>query len=138
MKKTLLISLILISTISITHKRCKVKSKPKQVQKTIKVKYTVYNAVVGQCDDSPLITADMSKIDTCKLNRGKLKWIAISRDLDKVLPMATKVLISKAGKFNGVWIVHDRMNKRFTNKIDFLVPSNIKLGKGFAHLQIIK
>ncbi len=30
---------------------------------------------------------------------------------------------------NGVWTVEDRMNRRFTNKIDFLVDNNIVLGK---------
>ena len=30
---------------------------------------------------------------------------------------------------NGLWIVEDRMNKRFKNKIDFLVDNSIILGK---------
>ena len=30
---------------------------------------------------------------------------------------------------DGIWIVEDRMNKRFTNKIDFLVDNKIVLGK---------
>jgi len=30
---------------------------------------------------------------------------------------------------NGVWTIEDRMNKRFTDRIDFLVNKKIKLGK---------
>ena len=29
----------------------------------------------------------------------------------------------------GIWVVEDRMNRRFTNKIDFLVDNEIVLGK---------
>ena len=30
---------------------------------------------------------------------------------------------------NGIWTIEDRMNRRFTNKIDFLVDNEIVLGK---------
>jgi hypothetical protein len=30
---------------------------------------------------------------------------------------------------SGVWIIRDRMNKRWTNRIDFLVNTKIKYGK---------
>jgi aspartate carbamoyltransferase regulatory subunit len=44
-----------------------------------KVKGTVYHAVEAQCDNTPLITADNSKIDTSIVN--ELRWVALSRDL---------------------------------------------------------
>jgi hypothetical protein len=44
-----------------------------------KVKGTVYHAVESQCDNTPLITADNSVIDTSKVNN--LRWVALSRDL---------------------------------------------------------
>lgn len=44
-----------------------------------KVKGTVYHAVKRQTDDTPLLTADMSYIDTTKVN--ELRWVALSRDL---------------------------------------------------------
>jgi hypothetical protein len=43
------------------------------------VKGTVYHAVKGQTDKTPLVTADNSKIDTFKVN--DLRWVALSRDL---------------------------------------------------------
>lgn len=46
-----------------------------------KVKGTVYHAVKNQTDDTPFLTADMSFIDTSKVN--DLRWVALSRDLLK-------------------------------------------------------
>jgi hypothetical protein len=40
---------------------------------------TVYHAEKSQCDDTPLITADNSLIDTARVN--DLRWVALSRDL---------------------------------------------------------
>lgn len=127
---------------SIKEKTCKVKDSLKdkvsiKPKPQLKVSYTVYNCVSAQCDDSPLITSDLSKIDTNKLNKGLIKWIAISRNLEKEFPMGTKVRVSKGGKFNGVWVIHDKMNKRFKDKIDFLVPNKIKLGKGYCIIEKI-
>lgn len=45
------------------------------------VKGTVYHAVKSQTDDTPFLTADMSFIDTSKVN--DLRWVALSRDLLK-------------------------------------------------------
>jgi hypothetical protein len=33
-------------------------------------------------------------------------------------------MISNAGKYNGVWFVHDLMNKKWKNKIDILINPN--------------
>jgi len=30
---------------------------------------------------------------------------------------------------NGLWVIRDRMNKRWTNRIDFLVDETLKGGK---------
>jgi len=38
-------------------------------------------------------------------------------------------MVSNAGNMNGVWTVEDRMNKRWTKRIDFLVDYDIKGGK---------
>lgn len=86
---------------------------------------TKYNPVKSQCDNDPLITADNSKIDLNKLNSHKLRWIAVSRDLLEHYSYGDKVLIKSSNtKLNGYWYVHDTMNKRFKNRIDFLVPVN--------------
>lgn len=99
--------------------------------KKIKVTATVYNPVKSQTDDSPLITADNSKINLEKLNSGELKWIAVSRDLLSYVDYGSKVHIrsKKDPKINGVYIVKDRLNSRFTKRIDILKPINENLGK---------
>ena len=45
----------------------------------INVKATMYHPVEAQCDDSPLITADGSRI--CPINVSDWNWIAVSQDL---------------------------------------------------------
>jgi len=51
------------------------------------------------------------------------RWIAVSRDLEK-LGYTFGVVVCIEGinrEFDGDWIVQDRMNKRFTKRIDLLV-----------------
>lgn len=97
-----------------------------------KVSYTVYNALPGQTDSSPNVTADQSKIIESKVISGKQRWIAISQEMRKTYKYGDTVVVSGSSqpKFNGEWVVHDCMNKRFKSKIDFLVPKTVKLGKG--------
>ena len=83
---------------------------------------TMYHPVIGQCDDTPDITADQTKIpniDSC----SHLCWIAVSQDLlwfnDGPIRYGDTVYI-KAGHKTGYYIVRDAMNRRFKKKIDFL------------------
>jgi hypothetical protein len=87
---------------------------------------TYYNPVESQCDGSPLITADGSKINVEKLKNNKIRWVALSRNLlqrwggpfnhgDTIDVYHSNTTV------NGKWVVHDVMNKRAKNKIDFLV-----------------
>lgn len=86
---------------------------------------TKYNPVPEQCDSDPLITADNSKIDLDMLSKHNLRWIAVSRDLLSIFNYGDTITVhSDNHKLNGDWIIHDTMNKRFTNRIDFLVPLN--------------
>ena len=83
---------------------------------------TMYHPVVGQCDDSPDVTADQTKIpniDSC----SHLCWIAVSQDLlwfnDGPIRYGDTVYI-EAGHKTGYYVVRDAMNRRFKKKIDFL------------------
>lgn len=99
--------------------------------KVFKVTVTKYNPVKDQCDSDPLITADNSKICLNKLNSGKLKWIAISRDLRKHFKYGEKVIIKcdHDPSINGEYEVHDTMNPRYTKTIDLLSPIGDTKGK---------
>lgn len=89
---------------------------------------TIYHAVPGQTDGTPDITASGFVIDLDRPMNHRI--IAVSRDLEKKgFTMGTKVCVTGAGEMNGVWTIEDRMNRRFTSRIDFLVNKKMKLGK---------
>jgi 3D (Asp-Asp-Asp) domain-containing protein len=95
---------------------------------TIIVKATMYNAVLEQCDDTPDKTADQSKIpnvDSC----SHLNWLAVSQDLlwfnDGPIRYGDTVYVI-AGHKTGYYIVRDAMNKRWTNRIDFLESTGVE------------
>ena len=87
----------------------------------LNVKATMYHPVEAQCDDSPLITADGSRIHPYKVSDWN--WIAVSQDLLKknggIFDYGDKVYI-KGTHRDGVYTIHDCMNKRKKNQIDIL------------------
>ena len=89
---------------------------------------TIYHATPSQTDSTPDRTATNFKIN---MNNPEIhRIIAVSRDLEtKGFKMNTVVVVSNAGKMNGLWVIRDRMNKRWTNRIDFLVDETMKGGK---------
>ena len=88
-----------------------------------KVTATMYYPVVEQCDDTPDITADQTKIPDIH-DCTKLNWIAVSQDLlwfnGGPYRYGDKVIIMNAGHKDGIYTIRDAMNKRFRYKIDFL------------------
>jgi len=109
-----------------------------------RVTATVYEAVPSQTDDTPLYTADGSHIDPDRI--PSLRWCAVSRNLLKrwggpydygdtiyveipeIDPIwGNNLLYKKYGNMvNGYWVIHDTMNKRYKNYMDFLsIPSFI-------------
>lgn len=97
---------------------------------------TVYSPSVGQCDDTPLVTADNSVIDIEELKNGRLRWCAVSRDLlqDYSYGDTIYIFISDGHPKNGQWVIHDTMNKRYSNYIDFLTY-NERYGKWDATIK---
>lgn len=89
---------------------------------TTHVTITTYNAVMSQCDRSPLITADGTKIDHRKVKSGKQRIVAISRDLLYAIPLGSIIDIEGYGKYE----VRDTMNSRFKHSIDILQHSSKK------------
>jgi len=89
---------------------------------------TIYHADPKQCNADYLTTASLKKID--KDNPAGHRWIAVSRDLEPLgFTFGKKVCVENAGEMNGVWTIEDRMHKRKTKQIDFLVNKTKKGGK---------
>ena len=86
------------------------------------VKATMYHPVEEQCDDTPLITADGSKIDP--YNVSNWNWIAVSQHMltrnGGPLNYGDTVYIFGTKHKDGMYVIKDCMNKRKTNQIDFL------------------
>lgn len=97
---------------------------------TYTVTATVYEAVPGQTDDEPFVTADNSRI---KAHYGSRKrWLALSRDLLKQwggnFDYGDKVRVRGISpKLDGVYTVHDTMNRRHRHCLDVLVHPSEKL-----------
>ena len=87
----------------------------------INVKATMYHPVEEQCDDTPLITADGSRI--CPINVSDWNWIAVSQDLLRrnggIFNYGDQVYVKGTHK-DGVYTIRDCMNKRKKNQIDIL------------------
>lgn len=95
------------------------------------VTVTFYNPTVEQCGKDPLITADGSKIDMTKLQAGKLRWCAVSRDLLQVYEYGDEIWIeSENPNIRGYWVVKDTMASFKKNCVDLLLPENHKMGFG--------
>lgn len=94
---------------------------------------TVYNPVESQCDDTPLVTANGTKIDLKKLKKGEIKYCAVSRDLLSEIPYGSIIYIEGHGEYEVV----DTMNKRIKMGVDILQDVS---QKGFkkTNIRILK
>lgn len=110
---------------------------PVNDDKTLKVKrtgyhpMTAYNSEPGQTDNSPCITAN--GFDVCK--HGKEDTIAAN-----FLKFGTKVRIPELFG-DRVFVVRDRMNSRYTDRIDIWMVNRsdaLKFGKRVAKIEIVE
>ena len=90
---------------------------------TYTVTATAYQAVPGQTDTEPFVTADNSRI---KPHYGsKKRWMALSRDLLKPwggqFKFGDKVRVRGISPaLDGVYTIHDTMNRRHRHCMDVL------------------
>lgn len=89
---------------------------------TTHVTITTYNPVKEQCDATPLITADGTKINLKHLKSGKQRIVAISRDLLWCIPLGSIIEIDGFGRYE----VRDLMHARYNHCIDILQHSSKK------------
>jgi 3D (Asp-Asp-Asp) domain-containing protein len=91
---------------------------------------TAYQAVAGQTDDEPFITADNSRIKPHYSSRTH--WLALSHDLlarwDGDFQYGDQVEVSGISpELDGVYTVHDTMNKRHHHCMDILTHTREKI-----------
>ena len=97
-------------------------------QKTLEVTATAYNSVEAQTSAQPFLTAWGYVL------KPNDKAIAISRDLiDMGLTNGVKV---KIDGLDGEYIVRDKMNKRFTKRIDIYMGLDVKKAKDWGKKQV--
>ncbi|MBI2459522.1 MAG: 3D domain-containing protein [Parcubacteria group bacterium] len=92
---------------------------------------TAYNSEAGQTDDSPCITAN--SFNVCA--NGVEDTIAAN-----FLPFGSKVKIPDLFG-DRVFVVRDRMNKRFSNRVDVWMiekPDAIRFGVKVARIEVLK
>jgi hypothetical protein len=128
----IIVSLFIVKPIRSLPTEGVIPAKPVQKEVTaLLTTLTVYNPTVKQCDSSPLVTASNKRIDEEKLYRQEIKWMAVSRDLLKKwsgeFSYGDTVMLTSGDKaIDGLWVIHDNMNKRFTSRGDLLFDSRVR------------
>jgi 3D (Asp-Asp-Asp) domain-containing protein len=117
-------------TVAALHRPAEHRARQQPVAKTYTVTATVYQAVASQTDSNPFLTADNSRI---KPHYGsKMHWLALSRDLlaqgGGKFQYGDKVHVGGVSpELDGVYTVHDTMNRRYRHHIDILTHTSEKL-----------
>ena len=92
-----------------------------------KVTVTTYNPTRHQCDDTPNITADGTRIKTWKAT--EYRYVALSRDLlsrwGGPFDYGDYIVIEGTGEWDGVYQVRDTMNRKWTNRVDILTTNSM-------------
>jgi hypothetical protein len=94
----------------------------------IVVDVTMYQPNTIQCDDTPDITADGTKIRISKAS--EYKFVALSRNLLKrwggPFDYGDFILLKGAEKKTGVYQVRDTMNPKWVNVVDILESEHVQ------------
>ena len=118
-------------------KNLQIKHLPNNTDRIFEIKYskyttiTAYNSIPGQTDNTPCITAN--GFNVCKHNTEDT--IAVN-----FLRFGTKVRIPEIFG-DRIFVVRDRMHKRFTNRVDIWMINRddaIKLGKRLAKIEVLE
>ena len=91
-----------------------------------KVTVTTYNPTKEQCDNTPNITADGTKIKPCRAT--DYRYVALSRDLlsrwGGPFEYGDYIVIEGTDGWDGIYQVRDTMNPKWTNRVDILTTNS--------------
>jgi hypothetical protein len=102
---------------------------------------TMYSPTLAQCDATPNITADGTKINP--QHASQYRYVALSRDLLERWggPFEYGEYIAvegtQRGKYDGIWQVRDTMNPKWLKRVDFLVTNGTRPFK-YDEIKIVK
>ncbi|MCB2376547.1 hypothetical protein LGH70_03075 [Hymenobacter sp. BT635] len=108
---------------------------------TYTVTATIYEPDPRQTDSEPFITADNSRIR--RKHSSKDRWMALSRDLLKKwggdFDYGDSVLVTGISpKLDGVYVIHDTMNRRHRHCMDILAAKWEHLDEMWKGVKIMK
>lgn len=113
--------LYFIMIICISFCNCKADTTSTCHKYTLKVTATAFNSLAYQTSSNPSITAFGDSL------KPGLRYIAVSRDLlDSGLVHNTKVKIQG---FDSLYLVKDKMNRRYKKRIDIYMGNDVKKAK---------
>ena len=95
---------------------------------SVEVTATAYNSLAYQTSNNPSITAFGDSL------KPGLKYIAVSRDLIK-MGLNHNTLVKIEG-FEGIYLVKDKMNKRWKRRIDIYMGVDVKAAKKWGKKKI--
>lgn len=114
------------------HRPARRTARKQQAAKTLvyTVTATAYQPVVGQTDEEPFVTADNSTIK--RHYSSKTRWMALSHDLlarwGGDFQYGDQLAVSGISpELDGVYTVHDTMNKRHRHCMDILTHASEKI-----------
>ena len=91
-----------------------------------KVTVTTYNPTKEQCDSTPNITADGTKIKPWRAT--DYRYVALSRDLiarwGGPFEYGDYIVIVGTDGWDGIYQVRDTMNPKWTNRVDILTTNS--------------
>ena len=102
---------------------------------------TMYSPTLAQCDATPNITADGTKINP--KHASQYRYVALSRDLLERWggPFQYGEYIAvegtRRGQYDGIWQVRDTMNPKWLKRVDFLVTNGTQPFK-YDEIKIVK
>ena len=119
---------LVIAVVSLVVFSCKKKESNRFEWKSIEVTASAYNSLTYQTSSNPHITAFGDSL------KPGLKYIAVSRDLLKN-GLSHNTLVKIEG-LEGTYLVKDKMNRRFRNKIDLYMGTNVKAARKWGRRKV--
>lgn len=119
---------ILILAVLLCIYSCKKRTASPYVWETIEVTATAYNSLAYQTSSNPHITAFGDSL------KPGLRYIAVSRDLLKK-GLNHNTLVKIEG-LEGTYLVKDKMNKRWRNRIDLYMGTDVKAARQWGKRKV--